>query len=191
MTVASQNVELRGDASRRNDQAAFEAAFLEHWPRVYGVLIRLVGDRAEAEDLALEAFWRLHERNLAGGSQDGHALNLGGWLYRVATNLGLNAIRAWKRREHYELEAGRWTEADNSSAGPEEALIEAEARRRVRRVLAEMNPRRSQLLALRYSGLAYWEIAAVVGVSPASVGTLLARAEEEFERRYREATSEG
>lgn len=191
MTVASQEVELRQDSSRRNAEAAFEAAFLEHWPRVYGVLFRLVGDRAEAEDLALEAFWRLFQLTRAGGPPDGRALNLGGWLYRVATNLGLNAIRAWKRRARYELDAGRSADAGNAGPGPEELLVEAEARQRVRQVLAEMNPRHSQVLILRYSGLAYREIAAAVGVSPKSVGTLLARAEQEFERQYRRATSDG
>lgn len=36
------------------------------------------------------------------------ATNRSGWLYRVATNLGLNALRAHKRRQRYELDAGRW-----------------------------------------------------------------------------------
>ena len=36
--------------------SAFEALFREHWAHVYGVLRRLVGDPAEAEDLALETF---------------------------------------------------------------------------------------------------------------------------------------
>ena len=40
----------------------FESVFKEHWQRVYGVLYRLLGDPDEAQDLALEAFWRLHQR---------------------------------------------------------------------------------------------------------------------------------
>ncbi len=40
----------------------FEAIFLEHWPRVYGVLLRIVGDHAEAEDLALEALISYRDR---------------------------------------------------------------------------------------------------------------------------------
>jgi len=38
---------------------------------------------------------------------------------------------------------------------------------------------------LRYSGLSYAEIAAALGIAAGSVGTLLARAEADFERRYR------
>lgn len=157
----------------------FEALFLEHWPRVYGVLLRLVGDPAEAEDLALETFWRLYDHPPPDESQ----LNVGGWLYRVATNLGLNAIRAWKRRERYELEAGRWDA--EAGADPAEAVAQSEERRRVRRVLRELDQRQAQLLILRYSGLSYRELAAALGVSQNSIGTLLVRAEREFEKRYR------
>jgi DNA-directed RNA polymerase specialized sigma24 family protein len=39
----------------------FEALFIEHWPHVFGFLLRMVGDHAEAEDLALETFMRLYQ----------------------------------------------------------------------------------------------------------------------------------
>jgi DNA-directed RNA polymerase specialized sigma24 family protein len=48
-----------------------------------------------------------------------------------------------------------------------------------------MKPRAAKILILRYSGLSYKQITAAVRVSPNSVGTLLSRAEETFERRYR------
>ena len=47
------------DESRSLD---FERLFLEYWPAVYRVVQRLVGDPAEAEDLALEAFLRLYRQ---------------------------------------------------------------------------------------------------------------------------------
>jgi RNA polymerase sigma-70 factor (ECF subfamily) len=55
----------------------------------------------------------------------------------------------------------------------------------VRLVLAQMKPRSAQLLVLRHSGFSYAEIAAALGVAPGSVGVLLARAEKEFEERYK------
>ncbi len=54
----------------------------------------------------------------------------------------------------------------------------------MRAALRQMPPREAQLLVLRYSGLAYKDIAAALGVAPGSVGALLARAEKEFERLY-------
>jgi len=188
VTVASRQVETRSSPSPLRDQqeADFEAAFHQHYSRVYGVVFRLVGDRAEAEDLALETFWRLYERASADGADLNRGFNVGGWLYRVATNLGLNSIRAWKRRERYEMDACR-LDTDNAGADPEDVVAAAEERHSVRQVLGEMNPRQAQLLVLRYSDLACREIAVALGVSPSSVGTLLARAEEEFERRYHDA----
>jgi RNA polymerase sigma-70 factor (ECF subfamily) len=165
----------------------FEAIFLEHWPHVYGVLRRLVGDQAEAEDLAMETFWRLYRRP----PDNRRELNLGGWLYRVATNLGLNALRAGKRRERYELEAGQWDLAQNAAPDPADAQACEDERRRVRVVLSEMDPRQAQFLILRHSGLSYQELAAALGVSANSIGTLLVRAERDFERRYRARYREG
>ena len=51
--------------------------------------------------------------------------------------------------------------------------------------LADMKPRDAQILLLRAEGLAYRELAETVGVQASSIGTLLARAEAEFERKFR------
>jgi RNA polymerase sigma-70 factor (ECF subfamily) len=139
----------------------------------------LVGDWDEAEDLALETFCRLHRRPPR--NRDG----LGSWLYRVATNLGLNALRAQRRRRAYEERAGAEALERAGPADPAEEVERDERRARVRDVLAGMRPRAARILILRHSGLSYAEIAASLGVAPGSVGTMLARAEREFERRYR------
>ena len=180
MTVTSQKLDAAEARTRRTEEAAFETVFLEHYPRVYGVLFRLVGDRAEAEDLALEAFWKLWER--APGRLD----NLGGWLYRVAVRLGYNALRAAGRRLRYETTAGRDALVFDAPVDPAQAAERRAERARVRAVLSQMQPRDAQLLVLRHSGLAYKEIAAALGLAPGSVGTLLVRAEKEFEGRYRQ-----
>jgi RNA polymerase sigma-70 factor (ECF subfamily) len=159
-------------------ERAFEAAFAEHYTRVYGVLFRLLGDRAEAEDLTVETFWRLWEH------APRRADNLAGWLYRVAMRLGYNALRASRRRDRYELEAGHEALIVNAAPNPADAVELAQERAAVRAVLDQMKPRDAQLLVLRHSGLSYAEIAAALGLAPGSVGTLLARAETEFELRF-------
>jgi RNA polymerase sigma-70 factor (ECF subfamily) len=160
-------------------QAAFEDLFLQHWDKVYGVLFRLTGDRAEAEDLALETFLRLWQRPPA---QD---QTLAGWLYRVATNLGYNALRSAGRRSRHELDAGLDTLAESTgSPNPAKEAERSEDRQRVQQILQQMQSRQAQLLILRHSGLSYQEIAETLNISPASVGTLLVRAEKEFVRLY-------
>ena len=171
---------------RASDSPAFEALFLEHWAHVYRLLCRLVGDPAEAEDLALETFVRLYQKDPL--RQDG--FNPGGWLHRVATNLGLHSIRSWKRRERYELTAGKYALEQTEEESPAEILARAEEQRMTRRALAQMNERQSQLLIMRYSGFSYKEIAESLKLAPTSVGPLLLRAEREFKKHYRALTQE-
>lgn len=164
----------------------FEALFKENWPFVYRLLYRLVGDPAEAEDLALETFFRLYQRHPSPQSE----FNLGGWLRKVATNLGLHSIRSFRRRERYEMSAGKGVLEEMPENRPAEILAQEEERRLARLTLARMNDRQAQLLILHHSGFAYKEIAQTLGLSPSSIGPLLLRAEREFEKRYRVLTQE-
>jgi RNA polymerase sigma-70 factor (ECF subfamily) len=161
-------------------QADFEAVFARHWSRVYGLLFSLVGEHAEAEDLALEVFWRYYQRPPSVAEQE----KLGGWLYRVALRLGYNALRSSRRRQHYEESAGKHDLLVNGSVDAEGQILKAEQRQQVRRVLAGMKSRSAQVLVLRHSGCSYAEIAAALKIAPGSVGTLLTRAEAEFQQRF-------
>ncbi len=164
----------------------FETVFGRYWEHVYHILHRLVADPAEAEDLALETFVRLYQRLPI----EEPGFQLGGWLYRVATNLGLRSIRSFKRRERYELIAGKSALEETQETHPADVFSKKEEHSLARQVLAQMNERQSQLLVLRYSGLAYKEIAQALELSPTSIGPLLLRAEREFEARYRALTQE-
>lgn len=158
----------------------FNLVFERYWPQVSSILYRIVGDTALSEDLALEVFLRLFNRpHLLDQKQ-----NVGGWLYRVATNLGLNAIRSRKRRRHYEEMAGLFEFRQINNTEPEREVEKSLERDQVRYVLANIKPRDAKLLLLRHSGFSYQEISDVIQVSPSSVGTLLARAEEAFQKVY-------
>lgn len=154
-----------------------DALFQQHWTSLCRVLFRMVGDSAEAEDLALDAFVQLYQR------PPRDAANLGGWLYRVATRLGLNSLRARRRRQQYEEEAGIGL-LNGSSPDPAMVVEDKLERDQVRETLARMKPRSAQLILMRYSGLSYAELAEALDVSPGSIGTLLVRAEKEFEEHY-------
>jgi RNA polymerase sigma-70 factor, ECF subfamily len=160
---------------------SFDTLFHEYWSKVCRLLDRMVGDSDEAEDLAMEVFWRLSLHHPV----EGKGQNPGGWIYRVATNIGYNALRSRQRRKYYELKAGLDELTSGKNQSPAQELEKAEQSRQVRQTLAQMKPRSAQILAMRYSGLTYAEIAGALGLSPTSIGTLLARAEREFEKRYR------
>ncbi len=178
--------ETTAEADENTRLQAFERQFEQYWGPIYRLLRRMVGDPAEAEDLALEALYRLYERRL----DDGPESSAGGWLYRVATNLGLHSIRSFKRREGYEATAGRQVFEQAPEDRPAYILEEDEEQRMARTALAEMDTRQAQLLVMRHSGMAYKEIAAALDLSPSSIGPLLLRAEREFEKHYRALAQE-
>ncbi len=158
--------------------ADFDGVFHEHYPRIVALLSRLTGDRAQAEELASDVFCKLSSR---GPDPEGAAP----WLYRVATNAGLDAIRVNSRRRVREREAHIERLRTESSDGALDNILREEQRLRVQNVLSEMKPRDAELLLLRQGGLAYRELGEALGVQAASIGTLLARAESDFERRFR------
>jgi RNA polymerase sigma-70 factor, ECF subfamily len=169
---------MKEDSSREQ----FEATFLTHYSRILGILRRIVGDHGRAEDLASEVFLKLYRRPLAQDSDS----NIGGWLYRTAMNLGIDALRATARRNSFEQAAARDTNHNKIAESGFDQVVRSERAQRVRAVLAEMKPIQAQLLLLRASGHSYKELSTALEMEPGSVGTLLVRAEAAFEQRYRE-----
>jgi RNA polymerase sigma-70 factor, ECF subfamily len=162
----------------------FETLFREHYPRMVAMLSRLTGDRAQAEEIASDVFCKLSRRE-TGGDELPIA-----WLYRVATNAGLDALRKNARRRKHEQAAHVESLRSVTANCALERILSQERLARVHAVLAEMKPRDAQLLVLRADGLAYRELAESLGVQPSSIGTMLARAEAEFERIFRARNGE-
>jgi RNA polymerase sigma-70 factor (ECF subfamily) len=84
---------------QQGDSDSFEMLFYRHYDRVYGLLYRLVGSRAEAEDLAQEVFIKLYKHTSRRWFlRPATKQNISAWLYRVATNAGYDALKTRKRR---------------------------------------------------------------------------------------------
>lgn len=165
---------------------SFEAIFTRYYPLVYQLAYRCVGRSDEAEDITQEVFLRYYRMPPHATSEAEQRA----WLCRVATNLGLNAIRAHQRRLSREEQVGdmirRSTPDEEAQQNPEQHALAGEQAALVRAVLAELPERQQAYLLLRSIGLSYAEIAQATGVATASVGALLARAEREFRRKYHE-----
>ncbi|HVA20723.1 MAG TPA: sigma-70 family RNA polymerase sigma factor [Candidatus Micrarchaeia archaeon] len=145
----------------------FEHVFLAEYERVTRVAARILGDWSAAEDVAQECFLRLHQRHPGGLA---HAA---AWLHLGAARAALNRARSERRRVHRETRHGEGAAADD----PETLTLRAETRREVRAALARLPTRKAAVLALRYSGLSYQEVADGLGVGVNQVGSLLRRAE--------------
>jgi RNA polymerase sigma factor (sigma-70 family) len=152
----------------------FETVFLSDYARIARVIRRVIDDPSRAEDLAVEAFWKLWRNPGAHGEASG------GWLYRTAVRLALDELRRKARRTRYEraLTFGR------APGTPDELFSATEERGRVHAVLAAMAPRQAELLLLRSDGAEYDELASALSLNPASVGTFLSRARLAFRKEY-------
>jgi RNA polymerase sigma-70 factor, ECF subfamily len=176
--VLDRSMTVRESSSEHWDEAEFRAVFLQHYARIVAILVRLLGDLSHSEEVANDAFWRLYRQPAL--QVDG---NVGGWLYRTATNLGIDALRASGRRRLYEEAAGR-AKGESVAGGPLDDLLREEKCLRVRAALSLVKPTQAELLILRSSGLSYKELAEALNVKMSGIGTMLNRAEEEFRNRY-------
>lgn len=171
--------------AQTGDEAAFETFFLRHYERVYKVLYALLGNKADAEDLAQQVFVKLYRAPERLRLQQGDETNVTGWLYRVAMNEGYNMLRAQKRRSAWLESFGRLWPWNGLTVDPAQQVESQDTQTQVRKVLLKLKPREAKLLLLRHTGLSYAELAAAVGVAPGSVGSLLTRAERVFKVEYR------
>ncbi len=152
------------------DRAASAQLTLRLAPRVFAHATRMLGDRAEAEDVTQEAMLRLWR--MAPDWREGEA-SVGTWLYRVASNLCLDRLR---RR-------GRSGPLDQAGDPPDPApgaVAALQARDRslaLSAALARLPDRQRQAVVLRHlDGLANPEIARVMDLTVEAVESLTARA---------------
>lgn len=148
--------------------------FEKDYPSLVRFLYRRLGDRDQAEDLAQEAFIRLLQRQPD---------NPRAYLFATALNLVRDAVRGEARRSRH-LQVLAVERLGTVEPSPESQVLRSETAQQVRSALAQLSDRDHTLLLLWEEGFAYKEIAALIGVSPTSVGPLLARAQKRFLKHY-------
>lgn len=151
----------------------FEATFRSQYARIASVIARVVRNPARAEELAVEVFLKLWRTPQA------HSEKAGGWLYRAAVRKGLDELRRETRRTRYEHLLG-FVRVPT----PEDLRTATEEREKVHLVLASIEARQAELLLLHSHGLRYDELASALNLNPASIGTLLSRAQQTFRKEY-------
>ncbi|MDX1820571.1 MAG: RNA polymerase sigma factor [Alphaproteobacteria bacterium] len=150
------------------DGAAARVLTLRLTPRVFAHALRLLGDRAEAEDVAQEAMLRLWR--IAPDWREGEA-KVTTWLYRVTANLATDRLR---KRRGVALDAVPEPEDDRPSAA--EGLQDAARAAALQAALADLPERQRQAVVLRHiEGLGNPEIAGIMDISAEAVESLIAR----------------
>lgn len=150
------------------DPAAVRALVARKLPRVMALGQRMLGDVAEAEDVAQETFVRAWKQ--APGWRTGQA-RFDTWLHRVTLNLCYDRLR--RRRE---VSVAEPPEQVDQGPRPDRGLEALDIGRRVAAAMSGLPDRQREAVTLcHYQELSNIEAAAVMGVSVEALESLLAR----------------
>lgn len=158
---------------RRGDARAFEELVIAHQHRVFGVALRMLGNAAEAEDVAQEVFLRAH-RALAGFRGEAR---LSTWLYAIASRLCLTRLGSGARRLGRLGDEALAGVADERTADPSAEAERSELEVALQRAIGELDEERRIVVVLRdLEGLSYEEIAEALQLPIGTVRSRLHRA---------------
>ena len=159
------------------DEAAFAELIKRHESRVFRLLYRMMGSREDAEDLTQETFLSLHRH----GHRFRAEARFSTFVYRVAANAALNRRRSLGRgRARIEKLKHRQLAGDDlpsSPRDPEDSMLGVELSEHVKVALGELSPSlRMPVVLYDIEGLAYGEIAKILGIAEGTVKSRIHRA---------------
>lgn len=165
----------------QRNPAAFRALYHRYVARVYAYVAYRVGRTADAEDLTADVFLRVVE-GLPHFEDRGEG-SFAAWLFRIAHN----AVSQFYRQQPVTGDMSLDDLPDIQSDGltPEAAYQRQEQFQRLRQRIANLSPRRQEIVTLRFFGeLRNNEIAQVLGLDERTVAAHLCRAIEDLQRQY-------
>ena len=180
---------------RQRDEAAFNQLVRLHQAAVFRQLLRVIGDPAEAEDLAQEVFVTVFKAidTFRGDSR------LATWIHRIAQNHARNRLKfhgRHKRRgdaplEETTEESLAVPETGSRLPRPDHEVEAHQAELQIRLAITQLEPEQRTLIVLRdLENMTYEEIQEQTGLPSGTVKSRLHRARVALQERYR-ALSEG
>ncbi len=170
-----------------SDQSEFNCLMGQSYKKVYSLAYRLSGNRADAEDLTQDAFYRAYR---GFNDYEGHR-SFENWIFRIVTRLFLDLVRSRKRRvQTVSYDAPVRTESGDDSLNlevadkspsPAEQFLQTGVSEELEDSLNRLKPEQRLLVMLAdVEGLPYQEIAEIVGVPVGTVRSRLHRAHKQL-----------
>ena len=159
--------------SKKGDFLAFEILINKYSKQVFNILLRLLGNREDAEDVSQEVFVKVYKKlhTYKGNSQ------FYTWLFRIAINAGKDHLK--KKKWEYPLETlgeDRFSFPQGHSVGPEATVINKEKKELILRALMELKLEQRAIIILRdIQGFSYEEISGILGISIGTVKSRISR----------------
>lgn len=181
--MARSDVQLMLDV-KAGDDASFELLLRKYRTPLVNYLGRMMGDPAAGEDLAQEVFLRVYRAR----SQYAPSAKFTTWMFRIATNLALNARRDGRYRQlEVSIQEGnnsedgeaRVLEIPDGQPGAEQHLMARDRAALIRRAIEELpEKQRAAVVLHKYEEMDYDQIAGILGCSESALKSLLFRAYE-------------
>ncbi len=176
--------------ARQGSEDAFGQLVRSHSARIINLAYRLVGNRDDAEDLAQEAFLKLHRslKTFRGES------SVGTWLYRTTSRLAVDHLRRekLKRALFFNREQEDQDPLDacpSPDASPRQILLAKEVETRIQLSLRGLSPRQRVVFSLRhFEEMSLRDIADALGLEEGTVKAHLHRAVRTLRRELKERT---
>ena len=181
---------------KEGDERAFQELVQTYQNRIFGLMLRMINNRQEAEDLAQEVFIIVYR---AIGSYRGEG-RFYTWLYRIASNTCKNRLKYLKGRNfHRSIEIEDSAQAQLPSAeggavvtfqsqvpGPEATVEGARMEQVIQRELGALDPEHRLLIVLRdIQGLSYQDIIRITGLQEGTLKSRLHRARLALKERLK------
>ncbi|MBI4566637.1 MAG: sigma-70 family RNA polymerase sigma factor [Planctomycetes bacterium] len=159
------------------DERAFDELLFRHQKSILNLAYRYVGERSLAEDAAQDIFLKVYRARRSYHPQ----AKFSTWLYRIAVNHCLNAIRARRAAEATLTDAAASAETNPGGPNPQDDL-----REEVRRAVDALpENQRMAVILLRFHQFSYEEISESMGLSLVAVKSLLFRARETLKEKLK------
>ena len=180
---------------QRGEKVAFDLLVSKYQRRLFRLVLRLVGDTAEAEDIVQEAFIKAY-RALPQFRGDSAFYT---WLYRISINTARNFLESQGRRTSaqqdlgVELQEGGGEKTGSSESDePESMLLARQIAETIHRAMEELPQDLRQALSLReFDGLSYEDIAEAMVCPVGTVRSRIFRAREAVAEKLRPLLGSG
>jgi RNA polymerase sigma-70 factor (ECF subfamily) len=176
---------------RDGDDAGYDILIEKYRKPIINFMYRMVHNQAVAEELAQEVFLRVYRSRTSYRAEAKFTT----WLYRIATNLGVNHARDTKYEraaqnvylDQPDPDTGTTPDVPDMTASAEENLVREERMRAIRQhVMALPERQRTAVLMHKYQGLDYKQIGEVLKLSESATKSLLFRAYQTLRERLKD-----
>jgi RNA polymerase sigma-70 factor, ECF subfamily len=155
---------------KANDDLAYREVVARFGDPLYGYIYSITGDYHLSEDILSETYLRMVEKI---DSYTFYGTPFKAWLYRIAHNLAINAMK----RSHRLVSAEALETASTSADDPATAMVERAEAEALRAALAELTEQQQQVVLLRFvAGQSTGEVAQALGKSENAVKQMQFRA---------------